>query len=229
MRGYTEIEHPDAYYNAVQGRIRARANAKRAKAFEQAEPALWAWLTWVGEPIYGGTYGYDENGRLIQDDPNGEYRQVKGYTKHPAGPAPSFARKAIEEWGAPHPNAVPKLKEILAERLTSNAEREAKWAAEKANATPWTAGRQVVEGVIISLKEVEAFRQPRYSNYVATQTKWIVKTDDGRRVYLSAPSAISGEQKGARVRFTVTIEPSKDDPIFAFGSRPAKSEVVTNG
>jgi hypothetical protein len=223
MRGYTEIEHPDAYYNAVQGRIRARANAKRAKAFEQAEPELWAWLTWVGEPIYTG--GWIEDSSLDQ----GGYRESKGWTKHPAGPAPSFARKAIEEWGAPHPNAVPKLKEILAERLTSNAEREAKWAAEKANATPWTAGRQVVEGVIISLKEVEAFRQPRYSNYVATQTKWIVKTDDGRRVYLSAPSAISGEQKGARVRFTVTIEPSKDDPIFAFGSRPAKSEVVTNG
>jgi hypothetical protein len=212
----TEIEHPDAYYNAVQGRIRARANTKRAVAFQQAEPELWAWLTWTGEPIYAK-----------DSDPNDEYRQVAGYTKHPAGPAPSFAREAINEWGAPHPNAVPKLKEILAERLKSNEERQAKWAAERANATPWTAGRQVVEGTIISIKEVEAFRQPRYSSYVAYDYKWIVKTDDGRRVYVTAPSAISAAEKGARVRFTATIEVSNDDPLFAFGKRPAKPEIIT--
>ena len=58
----------------------------------------------------------------------------------------------------------------------------------------------------------------------------LVRDESGFKVWCSLPSSIGagadGAQKGSRVSFTVTIEPSRDDPKFGFGKRPAKFEII---
>lgn len=79
------------------------------------------------------------------------------------------------------------------------------------------AGRQVIEGVVLSTKQVEG--------QFGFTTKMLVQADNGLKFWGTMPASVNAE-KGDRVRLTGTVEPSKDDVLFAFYSRPAKAEVV---
>jgi hypothetical protein len=216
-RNYDHIEHPAAYDNAVKASIYARANAKRRREFAAAEPKLFEWLTW-GDDYQSAAYV------------NGEF------VKHPLGPAPTFGVKAVQEWGAPKGGAITKLKEIMVEREQRAAQRAEQYAAEKLTAKAWTAGRQDVEGVVISAKTQPGFA-PHPRAIVADVLKILVKREDGSKIYMTCPRAVEDVYfaelekgapnvgtlqwiKGKRVRVTVTVETKDEDPTFAFGKRP---------
>lgn len=111
-------------------------------------------------------------------------------------------------------NGVVRDREIAAER----AARE----AAKAEIPAWEAGRQVVEGTVKTRKLVE-------SQYGSTW-KIRVVTADGRGLWVTEPSKMVNDEGetlyvtniGDEVTLTATVEPSEDDPTFAFGKRPTK-------
>jgi hypothetical protein len=218
-RGYQIIENPEAYANAIQRSIYARATAKRQREWDAAHPQLAEWLTW-GDDYNGPAYG-----------PN-------GFIKHPLGTVPSFAREAREKWGSLTEKATATLQRIFDERTANAAKRAEDRAAEAASAQAWQPGRQTVEGTIISTKLVPGFSPSRWAPAVDV-LKILVKRDDGSKIYLSCPRSIedahyarkqetnvNAELRGQRVRFTVTVEPKTEEPTFAFGSRPAKGEIL---
>jgi len=128
--------------------------------------------------------------------------------------------------------------------ITRMIAKEAEWAARKAEeaqgAQPFPIGRVTVEGEIVNIKEKEGFDgNPSY--------KWLVKTDDGNKVYGSVPTHILDDARwarsdqrftegelvtyrehliGKRVRFAANFEVSKDDDHFGFYKRPTKAEVI---
>jgi hypothetical protein len=223
-RNWDHIEHPHAYESAIKASIYARANAKRRRLFAEAQPKLYEWLTW-GDDYQSAAYV------------NGEYRP------HPLGPAPSFGVKAVQEWGAPKDGAIAKLLEIMAEREQRKAQRAEQYAREAETAQAWTAGRQDVTGVVISVKEQPGYQVSRWAP-ATTVFKMLVKREDGSKIYLTAPRALDDAffaareaagtnlrfvdwLRGKTVRFTVTVEPKELEPTFAFGKRPTGAEIVT--
>jgi len=110
--------------------------------------------------------------------------------------------------------------------------------ANRASATATApTGRASVEGTILSVKEGEV--QGKYKTF---RFKILVDIGGGVRVWGSAKGewnyhAILGRtptgdavepQKGQRVKFTATFEPSEKDPLFGFFKRPSKWEIVEN-
>ena len=96
------------------------------------------------------------------------------------------------------------------------AVREAEQAAKVERGATVTAGRQVIEGEVTTTKWVD--------NDFGGSLKMRVVNGD-LAYWGSVPSSIEVE-KGTRVRFTATVEPSNDDPSFGFFKRPAKAEVL---
>ncbi|PSK95833.1 hypothetical protein CLV30_12885 [Haloactinopolyspora alba] len=94
------------------------------------------------------------------------------------------------------------------------------------------AGRHTVEGVIVSASL-------RDSPHPYGQSTWKVLVQaDGYKVWGTAPrqlvddamdipgQAVSDYLKGARVRFTATLEPKAGEAGFGFFKRPTKTEVL---
>jgi len=79
-------------------------------------------------------------------------------------------------------------------------------------------GRQTIVGKIISMRAEDAYYGHR------RVVKMLVEDDCGFRVWGSKPRAISGADRGDRVRFTATIE--RKDSRFGFFSYPNKAEVI---
>lgn len=104
----------------------------------------------------------------------------------------------------------------LAEAEEKQAVREAEQAAKVERGATVTAGRQVIEGEVTSTKWQE--------NGFGGSLKMRVVNGD-LAYWGSVPSSIEVE-KGTRVRFTATVEPSSDDPSFGFFKRPSKAEVL---
>ncbi len=88
---------------------------------------------------------------------------------------------------------------------------------EKENAEDCPTGRIVVTGKVITLREQDG--------QFGTVWKMLVVDDRGYKVWCSVPSGLD-LNRFDRVQLTVTLTPSKDDPKFGFGSRPAKSAVL---
>lgn len=115
------------------------------------------------------------------------------------------------------------------ERLRNGgkSDRELAFEAEKAKAEDCPRGRVVVTGVVLKTE----VRDTQFG----VQLKFAVKDDRGFVVWSSIPSALQliqcegfqrGLEKGERVTFTATLEPSEKDPKFGFGSRPSKASLV---
>lgn len=105
--------------------------------------------------------------------------------------------------------------------LAGRAQRaEAK--AEKLAANPFPDGeRRAITGRVVSIKRVPNNFDPRGG----TTMKMLIETDEGWRVFGTVPSKIPAfHLQDARVRFTGTLERSKDDPGFGFFSRPSVSQ-----
>lgn len=213
-RSYTIIEHPGAYHNAVRRSIHSRANAKRWREWAAAHPVLAAWVEWF--PTTPAVITQD-GGRTYINNPDHQAR-------HPLGAVPTFIRDAVNKWGAPTAKATEVFQRIHDERVARQSERAAQRAREAETAQAWTPGRQVVEGVVLSIKSY-----PGYTRWAGDTYKWLVKRDDGSRLFCTIPAGIPGtidELKGRRVRFTVKVEPKPEEPTFAFGSRPTKASVL---
>lgn len=129
------------------------------------------------------------------------------------GVAPKFLPEAIGRWGSLTPNQLAFARRAFAEAESRQASRAAERAAVAAVAAPWVAGRQRIEGVILARKTTEW-----------GQIKLLVRLDDGRKVWGST-GGISTD-KGDRIAFTATVEPSADDVTFAFYKRPTAWEVL---
>jgi len=96
----------------------------------------------------------------------------------------------------------------LARDVEVATQKAAEVAEVKGNAPE---GRQTVTGAVLSTKLVEGF-------YGAT-LKMLVKLENNSKTWTTVPSKVAVE-RGDTVTFTATFTVSKDDPSFAFGSRP---------
>lgn len=101
--------------------------------------------------------------------------------------------------------------------IAKRPEREAVKAAEHAMAAPVPAftGRVRVEGTVLARKQTFG----AYGEVV----KVLVQHADGWKMWGTNPCPC---QKGDRIAFEAAFEVSKDDPKFAFFSRPKKGEVI---
>ena len=101
-----------------------------------------------------------------------------------------------------------------AERAREDAERRAKGGAVVA------AKGATITGTILTLRHEVGFYGPT--------TKWMVEAADGCRYWGTMPSAALDMEldKGMTVTFTANVEPSNDDPMFGFTSRPRKVQAL---
>ncbi len=114
--------------------------------------------------------------------------------------------------------------------IAGQAERDARRAAEATEAAktaqPFPVGRQTVTGTVVSTKTID-------SHYGGLQLKMLVKTDDGNRIFGTAPESLQPSSdailalKGQRVTFTADFQASKDDPHFGFYKNPRSAELVS--
>ena len=111
---------------------------------------------------------------------------------------------------------VSRLVSQLTEAQTRLEQREAEQAAKAARGATVVAGRQVIEGEVTTTKWVE--------NAYGGSLKMRVVNGD-LAYWGTVPSSLDVE-KGARVRFTATVQPSGDDPSFGFFKRPTKAEIL---
>ena len=91
-----------------------------------------------------------------------------------------------------------------------------------ANGVKCPEGRVQIEGEVIKLKDYDGYMPG------STVTKMTVKNPAGWLVWGSVPSDIWDVEKGDHVRFTATVTPSGDDPLFGKFKRPVKAEVIDN-
>lgn len=153
--------------------------------------------------------------------------------EQPSHAANSFARDILhklDQYGTLSPRQI----ECLIDSLRKDDERANRKIGDEAEKLTLTAagikapvGRQVVEGTVLSTRMNETAFGPVF--------KWLVKLTTGpsagTKVWTSIPSSLLNnasdkELRGKNVRFTATFEHSPTDPLFAFGSRPTKGQLV---
>lgn len=231
--------NPVAYERAKQARIHANASKGRAKRLAEAlagEPDLEAWLHGVPTreeqaSIPEGLCDHGDNGVCDVAMETGRCPWYKAWDAfvvartHRLGALPPLLRHALQQWGGLTDGQLAFARRIYAERIERAATRETKRAAEAATALPWEAGRQQVEGVVLTVKSQES--QWGWSIRV------LVKRDDGSKLWCSAPrtgdALGDGLKVGDRVAFSVDVTPKVGEPTFAFGKRPTKGRIVARG
>lgn len=213
--------------------ILAKRDAKQA-ALKASDPDVYEFLMNVDlGPVYTDFASYDEyavaeaNWSTLEKD--SFVRAMAEHLRHAAEAEKPFTANMVA--------AVRKV-----------AERRAGQAAESA-AHPAPSGRVVVTGTITSAKMVDSDYGTAYKILVtddAGHKVWCslpkAQADEAMGDFYEAVEAnghsiydfgsgvwflgTEGEQyngiKGRRITFTATLEPSKDDVAFAFGSRPSK-------
>lgn len=105
----------------------------------------------------------------------------------------------------------------LLDRMARRNEIEAERAAEKEAAAPVPTGRQTVTGEVLKTE----VRETAYGR----QLKMAVKAEAGFVLWGSVPGSIGAVNRGDKVTFTATLQPSDRDPKFGFFSRPTKASV----
>ncbi|UAJ16132.1 hypothetical protein SEA_TINYMINY_41 [Microbacterium phage TinyMiny] len=131
------------------------------------------------------------------------------------------------------------LSENMLVALRKVVAREAEKAVAQAALPALVEGRREIAGKVVSTKTVE-------SDY-GTGYKMLVELSDGTRIFGSIPNNIWNEVEflgayrksawnetdgvmtklvGMELKFTATIEASKNDKSFGFFKRPAKAEIV---
>lgn len=224
-RGYGEIDNPVAYENAKRARIRANGNVTRRRklleAIEIDSADFKRWLLNIGEPPAPAT-SYDQ----ADDAAWAAWEAERKSFGQRYGALPAFLREQLHEWDGLSEKQLATARRVFVERGERGRLRNALDDERRANATPWTAGRQTVRGTILSSRR-ESFGE----GYRASVTlKALVQTADGAKLWSSIPWAFAEESdgsyagdaalKGRAIAFTVTVEPSADDPTMAFGKRP---------
>jgi hypothetical protein len=245
----SHIENPTAYWNAVDGRIKARAFQKRRREWEQANPAaadIVADLWWPAvkpccdNPEFVDLDYHDECANCGGDgtmnyQQDGSHLDLRTLTPKDRGvllKRTGWLRDGYEKYGGLTPKQTVKLLEITEEVRTKTAKWDEQEAERIANAVPWTAGRQDAEVTLISakLKEQPSFNP--YDRYPTLTWKGVFQREDGSRVWCTIPGklidacgwrdkdAMAKSLRGATCVLTVTVEPKAGEPTFAFGKRP---------
>lgn len=234
------IENPEAYQAAIQRRIQENARVSRRRklldAIEADGPAFKAWLfdltpteldalSAAADKLWNDGWGENEPAYLEAD------RAFQAATKKywaTMKPVPGFIRESLRNWGGLTEGQLDFARKNFAELTTGRAEKEAREAERRANATPWTAGRQIVTGEIASVKTT--------ANDFGVSYKALLTVDGGRKLWTTVPRFVLdtlgtqredgthkqfADLKGETLTINVTVELSRDDdPTFAFGSRP---------
>lgn len=104
-------------------------------------------------------------------------------------------------------------------RAERDAERRAEREAEAESRTPAPTGRVTFTATV----EWTGLKDSQYG----VQRKIRVLTDDGWAGYGTCPASIIEVEKGDTIRLTATVQPTDDDPTFAWLSRPTKAEILT--
>lgn len=88
---------------------------------------------------------------------------------------------------------------------------------DRANAEPCPKGKVEFKGQIINIKN--------QSSFYGTQTKMLVKSDTGFLAFGTLPRGLGDDnvQRGDRVQFTATFNPTEKDTKFGFFKRPTKA------
>lgn len=119
------------------------------------------------------------------------------------------------------------------EAIERDAEREALPPEPTVDAP---SGKVRIEGEVLTVKVQEGF--------YGDQLKMLVKIEEPQgfwKLWVTVPTSIQtqyrklwddksievqGVERGDRVAFTATVEPSQKDSTFAFGKRPTKAEII---
>lgn len=163
----------------------------------------------------------NDHNRAIDDEQRGAARIAALPTDDPALAAALDALGADDDFAESIIGQIrsgKNLSERQRSAVLASAQRTADRAAEDAAAADVPVGRVEVSGVVLTIKWVDGM-------YRDTQ-KMLVKADSGFKVWGTVPTSIMEADKGDRVTFTATVEPSKDDPKFGFYKRPAKAVIV---
>lgn len=108
------------------------------------------------------------------------------------------------------------------DRLDAEERAEAERAAQAAANPPAPAptGTTEVVGEIVSIRT-----EPSRFSYYGSETKMLVVSEAGWKVWVTKPRALVDARTGDRVRFVADLERSEDE-AFAFGRRPRRAEMV---
>lgn len=108
--------------------------------------------------------------------------------------------------------------ESLLGKIGQRAQVEAERAAQDEAAAPCPTGRVTVTGTVLTTKLQDG--------QWGSTLKFLVRDDSGFKVWSTIPG-YNSVNRGDRVTFLVSVEPSRDDPKFGFGKRPAKLTNLT--
>ena len=138
-----------------------------------------------------------------------------------------FARsldEALSAYGKLSPKQGAAVLKIIDGDIAKKAEWAAKRAAETAEAEAIVNGKQVITGVVLTVKTQEG--------YSGDTLKMLVRDDRGFKVWGSVPKSLSDAAweaetrvNGSRVQFSANVEASEDDNKFGFYKRPTKAEL----
>lgn len=117
----------------------------------------------------------------------------------------------LVKYGSISPKQYAFIRSLL-DRIARRSQILAERAAERAIAAPCPKGRVTVKGTVIKTDERETD--------FGLVTKMLIKAQEGYMVWCTVPRAWETPERNASIEVTVTLEPSKDDPKFGFGSRP---------
>ena len=166
------------------------------------------------------------------------YDAISEFSRSGKGERSSFIKAMAESLVYVSQASKPFSDKMIAAVRKTIDERAAKKAA-KATGPKVAEGRLSVSGRVVSTKS--------YETDYGTSYKMLVELEDGTRIFGSIPSNIWDEVEflgayrklawnetdgvmtklvGVVLKFTATIEASKDDVSFGFFKRPAKAEIV---
>ena len=156
--------------------------------------------------VFAYTFGW-----LGKDDP-----------PHPRNICANIVQKLVQ-YGSLSDKQWAYLKQLVADvpnHAEKIAQKIAERKAESEAAAPAPAGRVCLVGTVLSIREPSDDAQfPAW--------KMLIKAQNGFKVWMTVPSNLSTKElKGKTIRVLVTLKPSLDDTKFAFGSRPAKAEIL---
>ncbi len=196
-------------WNAFKKAARAsiEAHAGKQLAFKQlCEKGLQtAWYMWTADyydlPV-------DET-RPIKDYDNDSDKIIGYHLLNECVTVRDMVSKLVR-YGSMTEKAEGFLRTLLT-RIAKYPEMMAARKAEKEAAADCPTGRVTVEGIILKLAQHES--------QFGTVTKMTVKDTSGFLVWTTVPTGMDA-QRGATVKFTVTVTPSDRDVKFGFGKCP---------
>lgn len=133
---------------------------------------------------------------------------------------PQWLRDALLDWNGLTEKQAAVALDILDRSFDKAWDEAHEEQARRANTPPWTPGRQIVTGQIVSTKIIEGDWGAQY--------KGLIVTPEQRKLWVTLPNFLFASDvtvknlKGALVTINVTVQPKDSDPTFAFGSRPTK-------